>query len=248
MEHTRRRRLADELAARVAKSRKDIVSVVLFGSVARGDDGADSDVDVAAVVRRGGRKAERFVLGGILFNVYWHNGAGLRHQMLEPDGDATKHGFLDGLPVYDPVGWFARLRREVERLPPSYYRRSAEDALHQMYEYVCKAGNARRRGDEANVVYATGVVGYIARVLAALLNRGHYRSENTMTNEWRQFQDLPRDFPRLVRPLIGGSTTARVRYASAIDLWRLCLRWSARRGVRLRTVRGLPTIRVPKTT
>jgi kanamycin nucleotidyltransferase len=248
MERTRRRQLAEELAAKVARSRKDVVAVILFGSVARGDDGPDSDVELTAVVRRAGGAAQRFVLGGVLFNVYWRNAAGERRHMLEPDGDATRHGFLDGLPLYDTHAWFAHLKRDVANLPASFYVRSAENALHEMYEYVCKARNARRRGDEANVVYATGVVGYLARVLAALLNHRHYRSENTMTDEWRQFPDLPGDFGRLVGPLVGGSAPLQERYDSAIALWRLCRTWAARRRVRLRTVQNLREIRIPKTT
>jgi len=248
MERARRRRLAEELAAKIARSRKDVVAVVLFGSVARGDDGPDSDVEMAALVRRGGREAQRFVLGGVLFNVYWLSAAASRHHMLDPDGDAAKHGFLEGTPLYDPHGWFVHLKRDVENLPTSYYRRSAEDALHHMYEYVCKARNARRRGDDANVVYATRVVGYFARVLAALLNGRHYASENTMTDEWGGFADLPKGFRRHVMPLIGGSASVRVRYDCAMVLWRLCRAWAARRGVRLRTVRSLPRIRAPKTT
>src|SRR2546427_908873 len=131
MERARRRKLAEDLADRVARSRKDVVAVVLFGSVARGDDGPDSDVELTAVVRREGHEAQRFVLGGVLFNVYWSSAAGYRRHMLEPDGDATRHGFLDGIALYDPHGWFRRLRREVAKLPPSFYRQSAEDALHQ---------------------------------------------------------------------------------------------------------------------
>lgn len=220
MERLVRRRLSDQLAGRIAKSRRDIVAVVLFGSVARGDDGPDSDVELAAVVRRlsGKRNVERFVLGGVLFSVYWYDAAGLRNQMLSMDGDASRHGFLRGIALHDPLGWFDRLKREVGNLPPSFYRRSAEDALHQMYEYVCKARNARGRGDEANLVYATGVVGYQARVLAALLNHRHYVSENTMTDEWRGFPDLPAAFPRWVEPLLGGSATVDERYESAMAL------------------------------
>lgn len=248
MERARRRRLAEELAAKVVKSRKDVVAVVLFGSVARGDDGPDSDVELAALVRRGGHAAQRFVLGGVLFNVYWSSAAGYRRNMLEPDGDASRHGFLDGVPLYDPHGWFARLKREVANLPPSFYRQSAEDALHQMYEYVCKARNAWRRGDGPNVLYATGVVGYLGRVLVALVNRRHYRTENTMGTEWREFHDLPADFGRLLAPLIAERATLRRRYEASMALWRGCRAWAARRGIRLNAVRGLHAVRFPKTT
>src|SRR3972149_11164347 len=138
MERARRRQLAEELAAKVERSRKAVVAVVLFGSVARGDDGPDSDVEIGAVARRGGREAERFVLGGVLFNVYWYNAAGLRRQMLEPDGDATKHGFFDGIPLTDPFGWFARLKREVGDLPAAYSPPAPEGAPPPQYGYVGK--------------------------------------------------------------------------------------------------------------
>ncbi len=248
MERTRRRRLAERLAAKIVKSRKDVVAVVLFGSVARGDDGPHSDVELAAVVRRGEWKAQRFVLDGILFDVYWSSAAGLRRHMLQPDGNATRLGFADGVALYDSRGWFARLQRDVRRLPHSFYRRSAEDALQSMYEYVCKARNARRRRDELNIVYATGVVGYEARVLAALLNRRHYRTENTMGNEWWRFPDLPRNFAGHVAPLLAARASPERRYDAAMALWRLCRAWAARRGVRLNVVRDLRDVRIPKTT
>src|SRR2546427_5764474 len=247
MERGRRRRLAKDLADRVARSRKDVVAVVLFGSVARGDDGPDSDVEMTAVVRRGGHEAQRFVLGGVLFNVYWSSAAGVRRHMLEADGDATRHGFLDGIALYDPHGWFARLRREVANLPASFYRQSAEDALHQMYEYVCKARNAKRRGDDRNVVYATGVIGASARVVLALVNRRHYTSENTMTAEWRTFSDIPRNFGRYLAPLVAERASIERRYESAIALWRLTRVWAARRGIRLKEARSPPESRIPQT-
>lgn len=248
MERARRRRLAEELAAKVAKSRKDVMAVVLFGSVARGDDGPDSDVEIAAVVRgsrSAPRDAQRFVLGGVLFSVYWYNAPGLRAQMLSADGDASRHGFLDGVALHDPFRWFERLKGEVAALPESFYAKSSEEALHQMYEYVCKARNAWRRKDDANVVYATGVVGSLARVVAALVNRRHYASENTMATEWRDFPDLPASFGRHLAPLLAEAASSERRYEAAMALWRSTREWAARRGVRLRTIRDLREIRIP---
>ncbi len=245
MDRARRRQLAEELAAKVVRAREDVVAVVLFGSVARGDDAPHSDVELFVAVRRGEWSTQRFVLGGVLFDVYWSSAVGLRRHMLEAHGDATRHGFLDGVPLYDPHGWFAQLKRDVSHLPQSFYRKSAEHALHSMYEYVCKARNAQRRGDTGNVVYATGVIGHEARVIVALLNRRHYRSENTMTTEWRGFPDLPRQFARLVTPLLGDRTPARRRYECAMALWRVTRSWAGRRGVRLRTVRSLRHVRIP---
>lgn len=249
MERARRRRLVDQLAARVRRSREDIVAIVLFGSVARGDDGPDSDVDLYAVLRGGRpRQDEYFVLGGVLFCVYWRSAIHVRHEMLDVAGDATRHGFMGGVALYDPTGWFVKLRREVANLPASHFRESATKALHNLYEYVCKARNAWRRGDDNNVHYATGVIGYEARVLVALINRRHYVSENAMASDWRGFSDLPPEFQRHVEPLLRGSASTTVRYEAAMALWTTTRRWAARRGVSLRTVRSLREIRIPKTT
>jgi len=249
MDRARRRRLAEQLAARIVRSREDLVAIVLFGSVARGEDRSDSDVDVCVITKRGvSRQEEYFVLGGTLFCVYTKSAIGVRHEMLDIAGDATRHGFTDGVALYDPTSWFARLRSEVANLPPSHFRESATKTLHHMYEYVCKARNAWRSGDSGNVYYATGVVGYEARVLVALVNRRHYRSENTMAGEWREFPDLPPDFQRHVAPLLGGSASAAVRYRAAMALWTTTRRWAARRGVSLHTVRSLRELRFPKTT
>lgn len=249
MERVRRRRLAEQLAAKVQRSRDDIVAVVLFGSVARGDDGPDSDVDLCIITRRGGsRQKQYFVLEGTLFSLLWRSAMGVRHEMLDVEGDATRHGFLDGIALYDPTGWFVRLRREVENVPASLFRESATETLHNMYEYVCKARNAWREGDGDNVQYATGVVGYEARVLVALMNRYHYRSENTMTTAWRRFTDLPPEFARHVGALLQARTSVAARYRAAMALWTNTQRWASRRGVSLRTVRSLGEVRIPKTT
>lgn len=248
MERARRRRLAEELAAKIVRSRTDVVALVLFGSVSRGDDRPNSDVELCAVTRRGPWEPEYFVLDGVLFCIYWRSAAQLRHEMLDVAGDATRHGFMDGTVLHDPSGWFVRLGREVANLPTSHFRGSATKALHNMYEYVCKTRNAYRSGDWPNVYYATGVVGYEARVLVALVNRRHYRSENTMATEWREFADLPPGFDRHVAPLIGGDASTAFRFRAAMALWANTRRWAARRGVRLRTVQSLRGIRIPKTT
>ena len=53
MERARRRKLVNELAAKIRTRRSDARAVILFGSVARGDDRPDSDVDMVVIARRG---------------------------------------------------------------------------------------------------------------------------------------------------------------------------------------------------
>jgi len=79
------------------------------------------------------------------------------------------------------------------------------------------------------------------------VNRRHFTSENTVSSEWREFPDLPRGFDRIAAILDGGTSDRRLAEDTEA-LWRITRDWAARRGVRLRTVRSLREVRIPKTT
>jgi len=247
MDRARRRRLAEELAAKVVRARKDVRAVVLFGSVARGDDLPDSDVELIAVAAKGPWEPTRFVLGGVLFSVYWKRWPSLMQSMLEPDGDAQRRGFLGGVALYDPEGLFRKLHALVAALPRAFYPKSAEEALHGAYEYLCKTRNAWRRRDRANLEYGARVTAYNLASVVALVNRRHFTSENTVPTEWRDFPDLPRGFDRIAAVVKGGGSDRRL-YEDTMALWRATRDWAARRRVRLHTVRSLRQVRIPKTT
>jgi len=245
MERARRRRLAEELAAKIVRARKDVRAVILIGSVARGDDGPDSDVDMKVVAAKGPWEPTRFVLGGVLFSVYWSRWESLMQEMLEPDGDAERHGFLGGVALYDPEGLFRKLHARVAALPRTFHPASAQAALDQAYEYLCKTRNAWRRRDRANLEYAAWETAYFLASAVALRNRHHFGSENTVFSEWREFPDLPRGFERIAAIFEGGLSDRRM-YEDVEALWRSTRDWAARRGVRLHTVRGLREVRIPR--
>ena len=248
MERARRRRLVEELAAKIRRRRKDVRAIVLFGSVARGDDRPASDVDVIVIAKRGPWEPQRFVLGGVLFNVYWKSWPTIMREMLELRGDATRHGFLDGVELYDPEGLMRKLRKLVAALPESFARACAKESLHEMYEYVCKARNAWRSHDRENLVYAARVTATHATTVVAILNRRHYASENTVWSGWRDFPDLPPKFSTLVSRIFIARLPDRRLYETTMAVWDATRRWAARKGVRLHMVRSLPAIRAPKTT
>ena len=246
MDRVRRRRLAEQLAAKIARSRKDLVAVVLFGSVARADDALDSDVEMFALVRRASLEPQQFVLDGTLFTVYWSSASGFRAHMLEPDGDATRFGFVEGVALYDPRGWFARLRRDIASLPPSFFQKSAKRALASTYESLGKARNAERRSDRTDLDSSVRWVAHEALVVLALINRRHYTTERSMVSEWKEFPDVPRGFERRLLPCLHPKGSNRQRRDAAEALWRLLRNWSSRRNVRIPTVRSIASVTIPK--
>ena len=222
-------------------------AIVLFGSVARGDDLPDSDVDLIVVAGLGPWKPQKFTLGGVLFNVYWKRWPGLLRDMLEPGPGAERHGFLEGEALYDPDGLLTKLRSLAGRLPEAWYRESAEAELNEAYEYVCKAKNAWRRRDRANLEYGARVSAYRSASVVAYLNRRYFATENAVPTQWREFSDVPPGFAGPFRRIVEGRASDRALYEATLAVWRATRDWAAARGVRLHAVRSLADVRIPKT-
>ena len=247
MDRARRRKLVEDLAAKIRRSRKDVRAIILIGSVARGDDLPDSDVDLAVVASRGPWKPQKFTLDGALFNVYWKRWPSLLREMLEPGPGAERHGFLEGEALYDPERLLTKLRSLVGQLPEAWYRESAAAELEEAYEYVGKAKNAWRRRDRANLEYGARVAAYRLASVVAYVNRRHFSTENAVSTEWREFPDVPPGFARPFRRIVQGRPSDRALHEATLALWRVTRDWAAARGVRLHAVRSLAGVRIPKT-
>jgi len=167
--------------------------------------------------------------------------------MLEPGPGAERHGFLDGEALYDPDGLMQKLRSLVAALPESWYRESAQDELNEAYEYVCKAKNAWRRRDRANLEYGARVAAYRLASVVAFVNRRHFATENAVPTQWRQFADVPPGFARPFRRIVEGRGTDRALYEATLEVWKATQDWAAARGVRLHAVRRVADVAVPKT-
>lgn len=243
----RLRRLAARVAQRILQERKDVLAIGIAGSVARGEAGPGSDLDMDVIVRRGPREHVGVVLDGTLLSLSFKTRRDFERHFTEASANLShRHGGLHAEVLYDPGGLFASVRAKVARLPEQVYRDSARDVLARMYEYLGKMRNARRRADHRNVVYGAWIVGLQAINLVGLLNRRPYTSENTMWSEWRAFPALPPGFADLVDVACGFRRVSDTTLLTATEaLWSTCQRWAGRRGVRLRAIRNLRSLRIP---
>ena len=243
--HSKRlRAIAEQLARRILRERGDVVAIAIVGSVARGEARAGSDLDIDVVVRRGRGNHVSAVVDGTIVSLSFTPRSAFARQFGEATGWlAQRLGGLRADVLYDPGGLFPKLRDRVARLPAVTYRRSAREALVEMYEYLGKLRKARWRGDHANLVYAAWVVGVNAIRLVALVNRRWYASENTLWTEWRSFPSLPPRFSELDAVACGFRRTGDAALARTTEaLWRTCERWARRRGIRLPRVRSVRSI------
>src|SRR5688572_10894612 len=91
----RLRRLAVRVAHRILKERKDVLAIGIVGSVARGEAGPGSDLDVDVIVRRGPRKHLGVILDGTILSLSFKNRREFERHFTEASADLSqRHGGL----------------------------------------------------------------------------------------------------------------------------------------------------------
>jgi len=134
-----------------------LLSVALFGSVARGDDDVLSDLDVLAIVENNTGKVEPSTVLAHLPpslrsgdpTISWYGAE--RFRQMSAAGDLFAwHVFLDGRPLYDPSSLFAALGE------PALYERAADDV--DAFLEIATQLPAQLAGAAFNAVYEMGVL------------------------------------------------------------------------------------------
>jgi len=142
-----------------------LIAVVLFGSVARGDDDAASDIDVLAIVEsRTGRVDNDLVrqylperLRSRQPDISWY-GSDRYREMSKAGQLFSWHVFLDGEVLYDPVGYVRELGQ------PAPYRNMIEDI--DAFISIAEGVVPQIEASEFNAIYEMGVLYVCVRNVA----------------------------------------------------------------------------------
>jgi len=183
VDHDERLRLAADLTERLLDRHKaGIVAVGVHGSVARGDDGEESDLDLAVVttgpevevpdrtlyLRPGGLVVD---LGAIGADAYLEEAG-----HIGPAWPLASDQYVHHLAIHDPGGYFHKLQHvhqaAVEEAGPGVFAAAAGFDLVQLLSWEAKARAAELAGD----LLTTGVAVKEAAILAALVVGLHTRT------------------------------------------------------------------------
>jgi kanamycin nucleotidyltransferase len=226
--------LAHELTCRlVARFGSDLVAVGLYGSLARGDDGPFSDIEMCAVLN-GPAPVRRyeFVYRGFKVEVDLDEREVLPAEVaaLTEEWPVRAGQFLDMVALYDPEGFIPRLRRAVPSLEPE----TAKAALVQVfvddtYEMMGKVRNAWAADEGRGLGFlpaaAVDLVGQTAKLLG-LAHRHYYRGRSTVIPEALSLSPLPAGFRELAGLVTSGDLGEPGRlYAHIEALWTGLLAW-----------------------
>src|ERR671921_3039946 len=181
VDHDERLRLAADLTERLLDRHKaGIVAVGVHGSVARGDDGEESDLDLAVVttgpevgvpdryLRHRGTVVD---LGAIAADAYLEEAG-----HIGPAWPLAADQYVNHLAVHDPGGFFHKLKHvhqaAVEEAGPEVFAAAAGFDLVQLLSWEARARAAELAGD----LLTTGVAVKESAILAALVVGLHTRT------------------------------------------------------------------------
>jgi hypothetical protein len=184
--HEERVELARELTAALLRRHGTdaIVAVGAHGSVARGDDGDESDLDLAVITARPEVEVpDRFLrhrgtvvnLGAITADAYLEEAG-----HIGPAWPLAADQYVNHLALHDPGEFFHKLRHvheaAVEQSPPEVFRAAAGYDLVQLVSWEGKARDAELAGDLVVASLAVKEAAVLAMLVVGLHTRTAYRN------------------------------------------------------------------------
>jgi predicted nucleotidyltransferase len=234
-------RLFDEATRRavvlVKREYPHVIALMVHGSVARGEPGPFSDIDLVAVTGRGKKPSEfSYFDGDIYVGVGFLRVRELEGEFSDPKAFFWTRGSAKATRVlYDPKGVLKQIlaRWRLSRPSQQILEKSLWDTYHNIIEYSGKLRNGWRNRDEYMTRYAAQVIAQHVERAIIVLNDLSIISENYLWHQVLKAKKKPRhlgtDFP-VALGIRGTKETSKV-YRSALRLCSETLRL-IRKGVR----------------
>lgn len=224
--------------ARKALGDDDVVAIGVYGSLARGDDGPFSDVELLLVLRREPRKGESrmWLENGVLAEVdAWQRDALLRSARSVTDRWPLCHGV--SLPLFDPTGFFAELD-SAKNAPGNdgEFKQAVEECLlGELCETAGKARNAAATKRRTGVIPELAVcMVYWTSMVLGLHHRKTFATLATVVTEALALPQRPDGFDMLAQKTLSGTLDDLDDVAASIErLWCGALRWATEHGYHL---------------
>jgi kanamycin nucleotidyltransferase len=221
--HSREERLSLARAiAERARQRFSAIAVAAYGSLARGEDGPYSDIEMICVVP--GETDENFEW----IHDGWKVEVNLRGRdrllcdgaTVEGEWSVTHANYLRLMPLFDPDGFFARLAETVQAVPEEKFRDAMNELIvGEIYEAVGKVRNAR-------ALPTPGFGHYFVKLGYFLVGLAHRRTWSTATRAVAESLLLP-DLPDGYAALCEGDFSVE-----AVErFWRGVAHWASARGL-----------------
>jgi kanamycin nucleotidyltransferase len=234
LSHTERWALAEGIAQELhTHYGTRLLALGVYGSLARGNDGPYSDIEMHCVVR--GERIEtsfEWSTGPWKAEVDVYSPDVLFQDASFVDGDwpITHGAFVTVKPIYDPNGLFDKLRRVTLSQPAVVFKdRVTEVIVGEIYELVGKIRNACQA--QAHDLLA-GFISQLAIWGACILGLHHHQlftSKSSMFQEALALPDIPDGFQALVHRVRRGELSQpAILLETTNRYWTSLVTWAER--------------------
>jgi predicted nucleotidyltransferase len=221
-------RLFDETTQRavvlVRRDYANVIGMLVHGSVARGEPGPFSDIDLVAVTSRGKKPSEfSYFDGEIYVGVGFLRVAELEREFSDPKAFFWARGSAKATKVlYDPTDVLRRILARWKPAKPSeqILEKSLWDTYHNIIEYSGKLRNGWRNRDEYMTRYAAQIISQHAERAIIALNDLSIISENYLWHQVLKAKKRPSHLGidyAIARGIRGTTESAKI-YRSALRL------------------------------
>jgi kanamycin nucleotidyltransferase len=241
MAHEERWALAEEIAHEIlAHYGSQVLAVGVYGSLARGDDGPYSDIEMHCVVR--GENIDRcfeWSTGPWKAEVDVYSPDIVLEDAAFVDGDwSITHGaFVNVRPIYDPGSFFDQLRNITLSQPETVFKeRSQEVIVGEIYELVGKIRNAWASQAHAMMAVYAAKLALWGVCLLGLHHRRLFTSAGRVFEEALALPDPPDGLHPLVQMTARGELTNPLEILTVSDrLWLGIEAWAERQNLEITT-------------
>lgn len=225
--HSGRLQLLDRIVADLHRIYgRDLIALALYGSLARGEDGDFSDVELWAVVDVPGLdQDEEWVIGPgkAEVNLYGPDVVRARARTVEDDWCLAQGAFVHSRPLYGDLAFFEEVRALVDASPKAEFDRAITAmVVGECYEWMGKLRNGWARAEQGRgdlgflPALACSFTGCVAR-MAGLVHRHLYRSGSLLLIDSLALPTLPAGYPDLAQRVMRGKLEDGAEVAAAVE-------------------------------
>lgn len=246
MDRRQRLQFAREIAGRAREVYgPDLIAAGLYGSMARGEDGPYSDVEMFCVLRRPGEEfSHEWSYGPGKAEVDFYGEDVLLRRAAEVDGrwPLTHGAYYAVLPLHDPGGFFPRLRGVAAGREDSQFHAAIEGVLvGELYEFAGKLRNAMSSGSTAYLPELAVQMARYGAFLVGLHNRRLFSTGGRVLEEALTLPERPQGLDDLCQMVMSGNLSDTKLIATACErFWTGVAAWAATHGYAITDTRRIP--------
>ena len=211
----------------LSKYKKNLLTVAIEGSTAKGMDGLESDLELRVVINGRESSWEAFFYKGMFVGISFSTLKKMKTKARSIDYEwpVKSDSLFTCKVLYDSTNLYEKIRNIAKKAEEQVdFNILIKDALTDMYEHVYKIF-AIKDTESILAAHESRQVAYWVVMSVGLKNKHRYISSRTMYKESFELECLPEEFEQKIRGLLSLNTDVQNLKNNVGGLWVSILNW-----------------------